>query len=177
MLNSQFVMCLEVLKDYEGGWVDDAADRGGATKCGITQRVYDAFRRRSQVPVQTVRNATDDEIASIYRSQYYQPMYCNVMEPGWALAIFDTTVLCGEGDATEWLHQVLRIVSTSIGPDTIKAIKTAKIDRLDAFLDLRLAHHRGVVARDSTQERFLAGWEARVSRLRARCYTLEPFRV
>lgn len=40
---------------YEGGWVNDPRDPGGATMEGVTQRTYDADRRRRGLGVRSVR--------------------------------------------------------------------------------------------------------------------------
>ena len=51
----------EVLK-HEGGYSNHPQDPGGATMRGITQRVYDAYRRNSGLELRNVRNISDAEL-------------------------------------------------------------------------------------------------------------------
>ena len=43
MANLTFGEIIEVVLEHEGGYVDDPADRGGATNWGVTQKVYEDF--------------------------------------------------------------------------------------------------------------------------------------
>ena len=45
-----FQKALKLVLAHEGGWSDHPEDPGGATNFGVTQRVYDAFRRNRGNP-------------------------------------------------------------------------------------------------------------------------------
>jgi lysozyme family protein len=53
---------------WERGLVDDPEDPGGRTNQGITQRVYDAWRRRQGLPAQDVESIADAEVKASGRS-------------------------------------------------------------------------------------------------------------
>ena len=54
---------------WEGGFVDDPADRGGRTMKGVTQNVYNAWRASQGKPPGDVKNIADDELAAIYQNK------------------------------------------------------------------------------------------------------------
>ena len=45
-----FQRILPYLLQDEGGYVNDPADRGGATNKGVIQRTYDAYRKGKGMP-------------------------------------------------------------------------------------------------------------------------------
>ena len=53
----------EVLK-HEGGYVDDALDKGGQTKYGISKRAH---------PDVEIKDLTVEDAISIYREHYWKP--------------------------------------------------------------------------------------------------------
>ena len=50
----------------EGGYVNHPADPGGATNKGVTQAVYNAWRKARKQAAQSVKLISDTEVAAIY---------------------------------------------------------------------------------------------------------------
>lgn len=71
MVASNFDRAMPLVLAHEGGLVDHPKDPGGRTNRGVTQRVYDAFRRRKSSPTRAVDHITDAEVKDIYRRQYW----------------------------------------------------------------------------------------------------------
>lgn len=84
---------------YEGGFVDHPDDPGGPTNKGITQRTYDAYRRRLGLATRTVRLIEDPEVEAIYYRDYWIPAGCAERPPALAAALFDAAVHHGLGNA------------------------------------------------------------------------------
>ncbi|TIX97406.1 MAG: N-acetylmuramidase, partial [Mesorhizobium sp.] len=56
---------------HEGGYVNHRQDPGGPTNKGVTQRVYDAYRKGKGLPMRSVKHITMDEVYEIYDRQYW----------------------------------------------------------------------------------------------------------
>ncbi|MFT3978580.1 MAG: glycosyl hydrolase 108 family protein, partial [Sphingomonas bacterium] len=85
----------------EGGYSNNPADRGGATRWGITEKVARANGYRGDM-----RALPRETAAAIYRRLYWQrPGYDRVAEhmPKVAAELFDTGVNMGPAVATGFL--------------------------------------------------------------------------
>lgn len=159
----------------EGGFVDDPADRGGATKYGITRRTLSAWLGRTAT-VDEVRSLDRPTAAAIYRALFFERPRLGILPQALQPLIFDMAVNHGPERAVELLQEVLAAsrpvaVDGDLGPQTAGAAAIAW-DALGPWLIAMLANrrerfYRAIVANDRTQERFLKGW------LRKR---VEPFR-
>lgn len=123
-----------ILND-EGGFVDDPADRGGATNFGISSRA------NSDVDV---ANLTREDAIDLYRDRYWNAINADELPADMQGAAFDAAVNQGVG----W---------------TRKALAEAAGDPA-AFIALREARYREIVANDPSQAKFLRGWLNRVGR-------------
>ena len=50
---------------WEGGYVNHPADPGGATNKGVTQKVYDSWRKRQGLATRDVRQLEEAEMHAI----------------------------------------------------------------------------------------------------------------
>lgn len=89
----------------EGGYVNHPSDPGGATNLGVTQRTYDHWRKRMNLPTQSVRNITHQEVESIYRTDYWLKSGCDNLSWPLCLVHFDTAVNMGRSRAVGFLQQ------------------------------------------------------------------------
>ncbi len=62
---------LDKLLVHEGGYVNHPSDPGGPTNKGVTQRVYDSYRKGKGQRPRTVKSITMDEVYEIYDRQYW----------------------------------------------------------------------------------------------------------
>jgi lysozyme family protein len=157
-----------VLKWEGSAFTNDPVDHGGATRFGIIQREYDAFRGRVGLPLQSVAAITMDEVRAIYRHEYWEAVDGDELPAPVDIAAFDTGVLMGVKRSSRFLQQSLGVtVDGSIGPQTLKAL--AQADALTVatkLLNLREARLHAIVAADPPQQRFLKGWLNRLNDLR-----------
>jgi hypothetical protein len=140
---SGFDEALAVVLRFEGGYSDDPDDPGGATMRGITQRTYDAWRRRQGFPVRPVRTISDAEVRAIYREEYWQPAGCDTAPWPLALVLFDAAVQHGVRRALQLKH-----------------------DDWQEFIWRRLDFYRRLPAARPQSLKFLPGWIWRMVQLR-----------
>jgi len=153
----------------EGGYVNDPADRGGATKYGITQAVARANGYSGDMRDLPLSVARD-----IYKREY-------TIKPGFAdfpsevaAELFDTGVNMGTATATKFLQRAVNALSGAgiavdgkMGPATRRAVNKYLQSRgnaaeilsklLNCFQGVRYAE---IVEKNPTQRRFINGWIA-----------------
>ena len=61
-MDELFEKCLKQVLKWEGGYVNDPDDNGGATNMGITQYTYNAFLKRKGLALKPVKNISYDEV-------------------------------------------------------------------------------------------------------------------
>jgi lysozyme family protein len=162
----------------EGGYSNHPADRGGATRFGITEAVARAHGFAGDM-----RHLPREEAAAIYRRIYWlRPGFDRVAEhaPALAAELFDTGVNMGPPVAAGFLQRALNAlnrgaadfpnipVDRRIGPRTIDALEAflrhrgpsgeavllKAVEALQGERYLRLAEQR------PANEAFLYGWLA-----------------
>lgn len=154
----------------EGGFVNDSADRGGATNMGVTQSVYDRYRIALGIltPL-SVEFMRPDEAATIYKDRYWTPAQCFRMFEPLDLVHMDSTVQHGQGNSSRMLQQALGVaVDGRVGLNTIAAlIKADAKSLMQDYLHYRDLFYDEIIANDPSQVRFRNGWENRMLALRA----------
>jgi lysozyme family protein len=150
---------------YEGGYVDDPHDPGGATNKGVTHLTYDTYRASHGLPLRPVAQATDAEIADIYRGMYWSLCRCDELPAGVDFAVFDAAVNSGPGAAGRWLQQALGAdyrgqVDGLIGRGTVAAADAAKDE--DLLVAGICARRMATLKTNKNWKRYGNGWSARV---------------
>lgn len=164
-----FRRALDLVLQSEGGYVDDPADRGGATNLGVTQATYDAWRARHGWRLQSVALIKYDEAAAIYWRDYWTPACCDRIPWPLSLIHFDAAVNTGVGEAARLLQRALGIpIDGMIGQLTLSRCAPAGPRDCYRLLLERAFHYRAIAHGDPTQQKFLAGgWLARLEVLYA----------
>lgn len=148
----------------EGGYVNNPKDPGGPTNKGVTQREYDAYRRRHNMPIQDVRLLGDMEAACIYKDDYWDQCGGDDLPSGLDYAMFDFTVNSGPHRAI----QTLQIVCGSStdgkwSPVLLAAVQARPIDeRINALMDARLEFMKSC----KHWPDFKNGWTNRIAKVR-----------
>lgn len=157
MAAENFAKCLAQVLKYEGGYVDHPKDPGGPTNKGVTQAVYDAWRKNNQQPLQSVRYITDTEVGAIYRREYWDRICGDDLPSGVDFAVFDYAVNSGVSRAAKTLQAVVGVTQDGqIGPATIQATKTYVAM---SVTNKRLAFMQSL----SIWSTFGKGWSARIT--------------
>lgn len=156
----------------EGGYVNNPKDPGGATCRGVTQKVYDAYRKKRRDPVRSVKEIADTEVQDIYRHEYWIPGHCKDLPDKLAVAHMDTMV---NGGAMVVLNRALGFTDRHpFGSDTIVAISKFQdiAPLVESYLKFRDKRFDALVANNKTLHVFLKGWHSRVAALRQYIATL-----
>ena len=149
----------------EGGFVDDPADPGGATKFGITARTLSDWRNR---PVATadVQFLSAAEAHEIYRDRYLLRPGIGLVEP-MALreAVLDAAVQFGARRAIQMLQRALGVEDDGIiGAVTREAMKNAgERAGLARFAAERVRAYGRTITDNPKLARFAAGWAKRAA--------------
>ena len=163
-----YAAALKAVLIHEGGYVNHSNDPGGPTNKGVTQRVYDGYRKRKGLVPRTVKMIERAEIEAIYRQLYADKIAFDDLPEGLAYVVFDGAVNSGPAQSVKWLQRALRMnrVDGVIGPATLAAIDAwpdMNYDRLiAAVLERRMAFLQAL----KTWKSFGKGWTARLSGVR-----------
>jgi len=137
-----FDKALSFVLRWEGGYVNNPNDKGGATNKGITQATYNSWLRSKGQNNKDVRHITDAEVRAIYYNNYWLAAGCNKMSEKFAILCFDTAVNMGVGRVKPFLEY-------------------AKYTNPDKFIIARIRKY-SEFAKVGNQKVFLQGWLNRV---------------
>lgn len=161
----------------EGGYVNNPADRGGATKYGITEAVA-----RQSGYKGSMKDLPESLARDIYRKQYWtSPRFdqVNIINSPIAEELLDTGVNCGVGFAKPTLQRALNLLNNQgkggwsdlsvdgvYGPATLSALKTFLAKRgkdgektlLKVLNILQGNRYIEICERNPSQEQFFYGW-------------------
>jgi lysozyme family protein len=168
MSTSAFEASLPFILRWEGGFVDHPADPGGRTNRGVTQKVYDRWRRSHGLALRDVKLIDDAEVAAIYQSGYWIPPRCDLLKRQLDLVQFDTAVNMGVGRAVRFLQQTLDCgVDGDFGPATERALAASDAgETMAKYCDVRETYYRRLAQSKPQLKVFLKGWLNRLNALR-----------
>lgn len=174
MSSKSFPQSLQLVLAHEGGYVNHPADPGGATNKGVTQGVYDTYRRSIGEKPRSVKSITKAEIEDIYRNQYWGKVDGDGLPAGIDYAVFDYAVNSGVGKAVKDLQRTLRGWSNRLGEvanirvdgvmgqATLAACEAAanenEADFIASLCDRRMSFLKSL----KTYKTFGKGWKRRV---------------
>jgi lysozyme family protein len=94
-MSKKFDRAVALVIESEGGarYTHYAADPGGATKYGISQRAY---------PALDIAALTEEQAREIYYRDYWTPLGCEFLPWPLCYVLFDTGVLHGPTKAKLW---------------------------------------------------------------------------
>ena len=168
MSSASFAQSLPFILRWEGGYVNHPADPGGATNLGVTQKVYDSWRRDQGQVHRDVRQLSDEEMHSIYESGYWRPARCNVLERKLDVVHLDTAVNMGTGRAVRFLQAAVECeVDGGFGADTLRAVECCDLaSALMKYCNEREAFYDRLVVKNPKLRVFRKGWQNRLDALR-----------
>lgn len=169
---------IDAVIDREGGFTDHPADRGGATRWGVTEATARADGWQGDM-----RDYPRDAAAAIYRRLYWlRPGLDRVGEraPAVAAELFDTGVNMGPAVAVGFLQRALNALNRGatdypdlaadgrVGPATLRALDAFLLTRsihgeevlLKAIEALQGERYVALAERRPANEAFLYGWLA-----------------
>jgi len=153
-----FAEAFQTLLVHEGGFSNDKADSGGATRFGVTEAVARRAGYRgamSELPL--------DLAQRIYRVEYWDAIRADDLPATLRYPVFDAAVNSGVGQAVKWLQRAAGVKDDGvIGPQTLAAVS-----QLDASaLRMRMLSARlRLMASLPSWPAFSRGWVNRICSL------------
>ena len=146
--------------DREGGYSNNAADRGGATNFGITQETANALG------LGDVRSLSRTAASDAYAKLFAQWGITAIPDYPTFHLVADSCVQHGPGNAIKWLQSAIRAdPDGNLGPVSIG--KMGEVVRFDgvyySILAARLRFYGQIIAKNASQAVFAAGWLNRLS--------------
>ena len=172
---------------WEGGFVNDPTDRGGATNKGVTIATYEAYCRRKGLPrptVEQLKNIPNAHWREIIKTMYWDKWHADEIHSQKVANILVDWVWASGIHGIKKPQALLGVKADGIvGNKTLSAVNFADPDQLfEAILKERVKFINGIVSRsvaayekkigrkatekelsNYTQKRFLSGWMNRLN--------------
>lgn len=153
---------------WEGGFIDDPDDLGGATNMGVTIGTYEAYCRKkgySKPTVERLKNLTKEEWTEILKTMYWDRWKADEIKSQSVADILVDWVWASGAHGIKIPQRLLGVkVDGIVGPKTIAAVNAKnprelfdiiKIARFDFIEDI--CHQR------PTNNKFKRGWMNRIN--------------
>src|SRR5258706_7907672 len=163
------------LLKHEGGFVNDPADPGGATKKGIPLGTFQNCAKKYlglDPTLDNLKELSDAQAAKIYKPLYWDEVRGDeIALQDLANIVFDFQVNAG-GSAAKLLQRVLNelgakpplSVDGDVGAGTMSALNAVDQNAVyRAYKQGRIAYYQDLVARRPALGKFLNGWLKRVN--------------
>ena len=143
---------IDHLLSSEGGLVDDAVDRGGLTKYGISKAAF---------PDVDIKNLTVSDAKALYYKYYWIKGRCGDLPVYLRYMHFDACVNHGISAAVKLLQKGIGTVKVDgdFGPTTFSECHKCS---LADYTAQRALFYAKIVKNDPAQLKFLVGWNNRL---------------
>ena len=161
---SNFEHCLQIILHHEGGYVNHPEDPGGMTNLGVTKRVYEEWVGYA-VSEHTMQNLTEEDVAPIYKKNYWDRVKGDDLPEGLNLCVFDFGVNAGTGRAAKYLQTMIgTVVDGGIGPNTLRTLdEHVSLVGLQETIEQYQENRQRYYQKLKTFETFGRGWTRRVN--------------
>lgn len=167
---------LEFVLQWEGGFVNDPKDPGGATKYGISFRFLKKqvpeladIDRDGDVDRDDIFSLSEEDARRIYRIHFWEALQLHCLPAPMAIAMMDTAVNMGKSRAVRILQEALvrfgfnLAVDGILGPVTREtAFRVSESLLLREFFLERIWQYLNICNRNKDLRKFLPGWLNRV---------------
>jgi lysozyme family protein len=152
---------------WEGGFVNDPLDKGGATNKGITIATFRKFYG-ADATVEQLKNITDKQWNHIFKSGYWNGWLADeIRSQSVANILVDWLWLSGS-PAIKNPQRLLGVAPDgAVGQKTIAAVNAVDAKRLfDDIKSARVQYINDIIVRTPTNERFRKGWMNRLNEIK-----------
>ena len=163
-MEKNYQHCLEMILHHEGGYVNHPEDPGGMTNLGVTKRVYEEWVGYA-VSEHTMQNLTEEDVAPIYKKNYWDRVKGDDLPEGLNLCVFDFGVNAGTGRAAKYLQTMIgTVVDGGIGPNTLRTLdEHVSLVGLQETIEQYQENRQRYYQKLKTFETFGRGWTRRVN--------------
>lgn len=168
-MKGNFDKCLTMVLNHEGGFVDHPKDPGGATNMGVTLGTYEQWMGRS-VTVAEMKALTFDDVAPIYRKNYWDRVRGDDLPAGVDWSVFDWAVNSGPSRSAKALQKIVMVARDgAIGPKTLYAVANQEPNKI---IDAMYSARQRFYERLSTFDTFGRGWTRRNAETRESAWAM-----
>lgn len=155
---------------WEGGFVNDPDDAGGATNKGVTIGTYEAYCRKKGYPKPTVerlKNLTDTEWTEILKTMYWDRWRADEIVNQSVANILVDWVWASGAHGIKRPQRLLGVTADGIvGPKTIAALNARTPEELFQEIKAdRIAFIDEICKARPVNEKFRKGWMNRINNL------------
>jgi len=151
-------MCLSMLLEHEGGFVNHPKDPGGMTNLGVTKKAFEEYKG-TEVSEQEMRDLLPTDVTPFYREKYWDKIKGDDLPAGVDWAVFDWCVNSGPSRAARALQVVVNATADgAIGPKTLEKVNEREASEI--IKDLH-AVRQEFYENLSTFDTFGKGWTRR----------------
>lgn len=155
---------------WEGGFIDDPDDLGGATNKGITIGTYGEYRKRKGLPsptVQELKNLSEKEWYEVFKTLYWDRWKADEIKNQSVANILVDWVWASGVHGIKRPQTILGVVPDGIvGKKTIAALNAAYPDRLfEAIKTDRAKFIDEICKARPKNEKYRKGWMNRINAL------------
>ena len=157
-MRNNFDQCMKWVLHHEGGFVNHPDDPGGITNHGVTKKVYEEWVER-EVSEQEMRDLTHEDVAPIYKKNYWDRIKADDLPSGVDWSSFDWCVNSGSGRPAKAIQRIVGATADgAIGPMTLKSIASQEPKMLvEKMYDQRQEFYENL----KTFDTFGRGWTRR----------------
>ena len=154
---------------WEGEYVNDPDDLGGATNMGVTLTTYKAYCRRKGYPVPTqerLENLSKEEFTEILKTMYWDACKAdNIESQSVANSIVDWAWNSGTSTAVKEVQRTLGVAADGIiGNITLAAINShSPLPLFGKIKQARIAYIERICAARPANLKFYKGWMNRIN--------------
>jgi lysozyme family protein len=164
MINN-FDLCLGLLLQHEGGFVNDSRDNGGMTNLGVTIKVWEEWVGHP-VSEKEMRSLTPLMVGPLYKRKYWDACHADDLVSGLDYAVFDVAVNSGVGRAIKLLQSCVGATPDGgYGSITSALVKKESSDPT-RLIELYCAKRLEFLSELKSFPVFGKGWSRRVSEVK-----------
>lgn len=156
---------------FEGGFVNDPDDLGGATCKGVTYKTYKLYKKRKGLPEPTIddlKNLSDEEFTDILKTMYWDNCLGDRIESqSVANAIVDWAWNSGTRTAVKEVQQILGVKDDGIlGNITLAALNSrSPLPLFGAIQTARKFYIESICIARPKNKKYRQGWVNRINNL------------
>ena len=168
---------------WEGGYVNDPDDPGGATNYGVSLRWLKSLGldqgdidHDGDIDANDIRALSAEQAAALFREKFWDAYHLDDFPQALATIYYDAIVNTGASQATKFMQRGYNSTFPSaalsvdgiLGPLTRNALQSMgkNVFLLRACIDERDAFYRNLAASKPSMGKFLKGWLNRTHDLR-----------
>lgn len=168
---SDYRKLVPFIKKWEGGYVNDPLDKGGATNAGVTMATYRDYRKKKGYAATTIddlKKMSSVEWQDIFKRLYWDRWKADQIR---SQSVANILVDWVWGSGTWGIKIPQRILGVAqdgiVGPKTMAALNESDPQQL--FMKIkqaRIQYIDDIIRKTPTNERFRRGWMNRLGDLR-----------